>query len=66
MLTGLLREETAVPINDRKRKKDAKDNKKREGAGPPNDRIPLPNLPTNIVNERNQIRVLRKQQEFAI
>jgi hypothetical protein len=49
MLTGLLREENAVPVNDRKRKKDAKDNKKRDGAAPPLDRIPLPNIPVAVL-----------------
>lgn len=58
MLAGLLREENAVSLNDRKRKKDAKDNKKRDGAAPPLDRIPLPNVPTTVINER---RIMQKE-----
>lgn len=58
MLAGLLREENAVSLNDRKRKKDAKDNKKRDGAAPPLDRIPLPNIPTTVINER---RIMQKE-----
>jgi len=55
MLSGLLREENALPLVDRKRKKDAKDTRKRDGAAPPLDRIPLPAVPLSIIQERRHM-----------
>jgi hypothetical protein len=53
MLHGLLRDELVAQVPDRKRKtKDTKDSKKRDGAAPPNDRIPLPSVPPTVLSER--------------
>jgi hypothetical protein len=55
MLPGLLREENAILSVDRKRKKDGKDNKKRDGTAPSLDRIPLPAIPPAVLQERRHI-----------
>lgn len=55
MLAGLLREENSPFLVDRKRKKDAKDNKRRDGTAPQLDRIPLPTVPASVVKERTHM-----------